>query len=196
MEPKKIVIFMGSTRANRMVDRVCAFITKIVESKGMVPVIMDPEKLPFEVLKTALHFYKNPADAPQWLRDNNELIKEADGFLLLSAEYNCTIPPALTNMLDHFPPSSFRHKPAGVVTYSMGSFGGVRASIAIMPFLNELGLINIPTGVTIPTVHHTFNEIGETKDEKIIQRADKLITELKWYVEALNAQKATCAPPS
>lgn len=72
----------------------------------------------------------------------------------------------------------------------------MRASVAIMPFLNELGVINIPTGVTIPTVQNAFNEIGETNEEKIIQRVDKLISELKWYVEALNAQKAVSAPPS
>ncbi|KAJ6640901.1 Quinone reductase [Pseudolycoriella hygida] len=195
-QPLKIVIFLGSTRPNRMAERVSVYVKKIVENKGMVPVLMDPDKIPFEVLKTPLHFYRNPADAPQFLHDNNELIKQADGYLVLSSEYNLTIPPALTNMLDHFPPSSFRHKPAGVVTYSMGQFGGMRASIALLPFLNELGIINIPTGVTIPTVQLTFNEDGETNDQKIIDRVDKLVTELKWYAEALHAQKTIGAPPS
>lgn len=83
--------------------------------------------MPFEILKNPLHFYRNPADAPQWLRDTNELIKDADGYLLLSPEYNYTLSPALTNMIDHFPPSSFRHKPAGVVSYSMGK--NIRYSI-------------------------------------------------------------------
>lgn len=57
-------------------------------------------------------------------------------------------------------------------------------------------MIHIPTGVTIPTVQTAFNENGETNEEKIVQRVDKLVTELKWYVEALNAQKAVCAPPA
>ncbi len=82
---------------------------------------LDPATLPFEILKTPLHFYRNPAEAPKWLHDTNDLIKEADGFIFLSPEYNFTLSPALTNMVDHFPPSSFRHKPAGVVTYSMGN---------------------------------------------------------------------------
>lgn len=77
--------------------------------------------MPFEIVKSPLHFYPNPADAPQWLRDTNATINDADGFLLLSPEYNYTLSPALTNMIDHFPPSSYRHKPAGVVTYSMGN---------------------------------------------------------------------------
>lgn len=39
-EPLKIVIFLGSTRSNRMVDRVCTFVKSIVESKGMTPIIL------------------------------------------------------------------------------------------------------------------------------------------------------------
>lgn len=65
-----------------------------------------------------------------------------------------------------------------------------------MPFLAELGLIRIPTGVNIPTVQNALNENGETTDEKLMQRVEKLISELKWYAEALNAKKLTCAPPS
>lgn len=57
-------------------------------------------------------------------------------------------------------------------------------------------MIKIPTEVTIPTVQKAFNENGETTEEKIVQRVDKMVTELKWYVEALKAQKAASAPPS
>ncbi|XP_037035138.1 FMN-dependent NADPH-azoreductase-like isoform X2 [Bradysia coprophila] len=192
----KIVIFLGSTRNNRMVDRVCAYVKTIVERKGMCPIIMDPAKMPFEIVKAPLHFYPNPADAPQWLRDTNDAIKEADGFLMLSPEYNYTLSPALTNMIDHFPPSSYRHKPAAVVTYSMGNFGGIVSSIAILPFMVALGLVHIPSGVTIPTVQNSFNENGETTDEGIVRRVDKLVDELKWYAEALNDKRAVCAPPS
>lgn len=139
-EPLKIVIFLGSTRNNRMVERVGAYVRTIVENKCMIPItigklnfqsklyfffknwVSDPIKINFEVLKQPLHFYQNPSDAPQWLRDINDTIKQADGFIILSSEYNATIPPALTNMIDHFPPSSFRHRPVGFVTYSMGMF--------------------------------------------------------------------------
>lgn len=65
-----------------------------------------------------------------------------------------------------------------------------------MPFMNELGLVNIPTGVNIPVVQKAFTENGETNEDKVIERVDKLINELKWYAEALNAQKLVGAPPS
>ena len=53
--------------------------------------------------------------------------------MLVSAEYNCTIPPALT----------YRHKPCSVMTYSMGNFGGCRARVALLPFISELGMVNL-----------------------------------------------------
>ena len=49
------------------------------------------------------------------------LFKEANGFVIVSPEYNATIPPALTNLLDYFPPAvCYRHKPVSIVTYCMG----------------------------------------------------------------------------
>ena len=73
-------------------------------------------------------------------------------FVIVTAEYNCSLPPALTNLLDYFPPASFRqidinriftkimnshekipiltfrHKPVSIAAYSMGPFGGIRAA--------------------------------------------------------------------
>ncbi len=61
--------------------------------------------------------------------------------MLVSSEYNGTIPPALTNLLDHFPPVSYRHKPCSVVTYASGGWGGCRARVAMLPFITELGMV-------------------------------------------------------
>ncbi len=76
--------------------------------------------------------------------------RNADGIVLVSAEYNATLPPALTNLLDHFPPASYRHKPCSLVTYSMGNFGGCRAHVALLPFVNELGMVNRRNIATSP----------------------------------------------
>ena len=78
--------------------------------------------MPFELLRQPIHFMKDPEnEAPAWLKEAHEEVKTASGFIILSAEYNCGVPPALSNMLDHFPPPSFRHRPAAIITYSMGT---------------------------------------------------------------------------
>ncbi len=72
------------------------------------------------MLKKPLNFYTDENEAPEWLRAANQKIVEADAFVVVSGEYNSSIPPALTNMLDHFPPASYSRRPALIVTYSPG----------------------------------------------------------------------------
>jgi NAD(P)H-dependent FMN reductase len=43
-----------------------------------------------------------------------------NSFIVVSPEYNATICPTLTNLMNYFPPAIYRHKPASIVTYSMG----------------------------------------------------------------------------
>ena len=62
----------------------------------------------------------NPSEAPSWMTETKTKLENSSGFIFVCAEYNATIPPALTNLLDYFPPNIFRHKPASIVTYSMG----------------------------------------------------------------------------
>ena len=76
--------------------------------------------MPFELLRQPLHFMPDQSAAPEWLRAANKSILEADGFVVVTPEYNCGLPPALVNMLDHFPPASYRHRPVGIACYSLG----------------------------------------------------------------------------
>ena len=80
----------------------------------------DPRDMKFEVLKQPLHFYRDQTEAPQWLQDAGKVVADADAYLIISPEYNSTIPPALSNMMDHFPPRSYAYKPTGICTYSPG----------------------------------------------------------------------------
>jgi NAD(P)H-dependent FMN reductase len=63
----------------------------------------------------------DPSKAPGWMRETDATIQAAAGFIVLSAEYNCNIPPALANMMAHFSPTSYRHRPCGLLSYSMGN---------------------------------------------------------------------------
>jgi NAD(P)H-dependent FMN reductase len=67
-----------------------------------------------------LHHYQDQSKAPAWLVETGKKIQEADSIVVVSAEYNHSIPPALSNMVDHFPLSFFGFKPSGIVCYSMG----------------------------------------------------------------------------
>lgn len=154
--------------------------------------------LDLPLLKKPYHFYQDKSQAPQVLQDTNKLIAEADAFLVVTAEYNHSLPPALTNMLDHFPIASYKYTPSGIVCYSMGSFGGVRASIQARSLLGELGSPNCPSVFAIPKVSSALTPEGkpEEGDTHLDKNADKLIDELEWYANALKNHKAAVGKPN
>jgi len=82
----------------------------------------DPVATAFPILKKSMpQMQYEGVEAPDWLDSLNSRLKSADAVMVVSAEYNHSIPPALSNMLDHFPPASYAYKPSGIVCYSTGT---------------------------------------------------------------------------
>jgi len=196
MAGKKIIVFISSTRDGRFGERVAQAVRPILEKAGLSIQIFDPLKMEFEMLRQPLHFMKDRNQAPSWLLKANEEIVHADGFLVVSSEYNCSIPPALSNMMDHFPPSSYRHRPCSIVTYSMGDFAGVRVAPQLLPFLNELGLVVLPSRAALANVHKKCDDQGRVTDERFEKNVMKLVDELSWYAEAMANKKNSSGPPN
>jgi len=116
--PLKIVVFLGSVRNGRMGDRVAKYVQENLEIKGMEPIMMDPLEMNVGQVLQPLQFMKDAEkEAPEWMKTANVSIQQADGFLVIASEYNCGIPPALSNLMDSFPPSSYKHRPCGLITY-------------------------------------------------------------------------------
>lgn len=145
--------------------------------------------LDLPLLKKPLHFYQDRSQAPQVLHDVDKLIRECDGFIFVSAEYNQSLPPALTNTVDHFPPASFKHRPAGICTYSMGRFAGVRAGVIIRAFLSEINTLHIPATFTIGQVNNAFSEDGVPTEDRTKDSATRMLNELDWYATAIGEYK-------
>lgn len=196
MAARKIIVFLGSTRDGRQGAKVADYVKAILEKTGLSAKIFDPLTMDLPVVRQPLHFMKDRSAAPSWMIEANEEIKAADGFVVVLSEYNCGIPPALANLMDHFPPSSYRHRPCSIVSYSMGDFGGVRAATIVQPFLNELGIVPLPSRVALPVVHKKFDEQFQPTDEKFQANVQRMADELAWYAEALASRKETAGPPS
>jgi NAD(P)H-dependent FMN reductase len=193
MPQKNIIVFVSSVRPQRMADRALTLVKNAIEARGMKVTVFDPSEMQFELIQNPLHFM-NPADAPAWLREANQLILDADGFVIVTAEYNCSLPPALANMMDHFSPASYRHRPVGLVGYSMGPFGGVRALTLLRAYVAEFGMLPLPQNVTMPTVHEALTEDGKDKEGRISKNVEKLVHELEWYVDAISNHKKIAKP--
>ncbi|GAU91917.1 hypothetical protein RvY_04083 [Ramazzottius varieornatus] len=65
-----------------------------------------PKELQLGSVRQPVNFYRRPADAPDVLHQLNKAVQDADAFIVVAAEYNSAISPALCAMMDHFPPLS------------------------------------------------------------------------------------------
>jgi len=193
----KIIVFLGSVRDGRNCVRLSNFIKKQLETKNHHVTIFDPLVMEFPILKKPLHFHGPNEKPPEWLVKYNSVIESADGYVVISGEYNRCIPPALTNMMDHFPPKSYRCKPCSIVCYSAGPGGGSTAGMQLRYFLGELGMVTPGFMFTNAAVHQAFSEDGtpDPSNDTALSKVSRLISELEWYTNALKTQTQKCGLP-
>ncbi|HUC87419.1 MAG TPA: NAD(P)H-dependent oxidoreductase [Candidatus Saccharimonadales bacterium] len=115
-----------------------------------------------------------------------ELTAWADGFFIVTPEYNHSFPGSLKRMLDS-ELQNYVHKPVAFAGASSGHWGGIRAIESLVNTVREMGLVATFTDVQFPAVQDLF-ENGELKAEHR-DRYDKIIraayAELIWMATAL-----------
>src|SRR5262245_38246080 len=190
--PLDLLIVYGSVRRDRQGIKAARFITESCRARGHRATLVDPleERLP---LLDRMYKEYAQGEAPETLLRLAGMIKAADAFLIVSGEYNHSIPPALSNLLDHFLEEYF-WRPSAIVCYSAGAFGGVRAAMQLRAMLCELGTPSIPSLLPVPRVQDAFHDDGRPRDESIVPRAERFLGELEWYATALKAARQKGVP--
>lgn len=182
-----IVVFYGSVRTARQGIKAARFVVNQCRARGHTVSLIDPLEYPLPLLDRMYKEYP-VGTAPALLQRMAKLIVAADAYIVVSGEYNHTVPPGLSNLLDHFLEEYF-WKPSAIVSYSAGSFGGVRAAMTLRAMLAELGMSSIPSLLPVPRVGSAFEDDGTPTDAAWLKRADKFLTELEWYATAMRAAR-------
>jgi NAD(P)H-dependent FMN reductase len=192
MEPLDLLVIYGSVRRDRQGIKAARFIVEACRARGHQATLVDPaeERLP---LLDRMYKEYEAGKAPEPLERLAGRIRSADGFLIVSGEYNHSIPPALSNLLDHFLEEYF-WRPSAIVCYSAGAFGGVRAAMQLRALLGELGMPSIPSLFPVPRVQDAFDDNGHPRDPAIAQRAARFLGELEWYARALKTARQAGVP--
>lgn len=144
------------------------------------------------------HFAYAKGRAPSALDELAEKIKTADGYIMLSPEYNHSMSPALANLLNHFGSSLFSYKPSIILTYSAGQWGGARAAVNMRTYLAELGCLPVSAMIHIPKAQEVFNQEGsyETNQNEAEWESyfDRGFSQLIWWAEACKVQRGQQNP--
>jgi NAD(P)H-dependent FMN reductase len=187
-----VPVIYGSVRTERQGIKAARFVVKELERRGMRPVLVDPMEKRLPLLD--LMYKEFPKDqVPPVLEELAELFRSADGFMIVSGEYNNGIPPALKNLLDHFLEEYF-WRPAGIVCYSGGRWGGVRAAMQLRMTLAEMGMVTIPSIFPNAHVQNAFMDDGTPVDPKVPEYSKEFFDEFAWYMEALRDRRKNGVP--
>src|SRR2546429_3731268 len=192
----RILVLYGSYRSDRMGIRLANLVSDRLRAGGEEVEFIDAKAIGLPMLDRMYKEYPK-GEAPERLEKLAGQIRDADGFVFITGEYNWGIQPGLKNLTDHFLEEWF-WRPAAIASYSAGRFAGVRAAIAWHGTLSEMGMVVIssptPAGPITQTLSADGKPIGEggkTLDAAIPRFAD----DLAWWMEAAKAQRARRAPP-
>lgn len=198
------LIFLGTVRDScppnppRLGLRVARACLSLCEHyENISPELIDPLEYDMgPIFKPHFSYAKGKAPAP--LNLLAEKIANADGYIVVSPEYNHSMSPALAHLLNHFGSSLFSYKPSAIVTYSAGQWGGTRAAVGMRPFLSELGCLPVSAMVHIPKAQEVFDEEGDYHQDVDNERWNgyfgRTLTQLEWWAAAAREQRAKVDP--
>ena len=178
-----ILVFYGSVRQHRQGIKAAKFVINELTARGHSAELIDALEYNFPLLDKMYKEYEK-GTAPEKMESLAAKIKKTDAFVVVSGEYNHSIPPALSNLMDHFLDEYF-FRPSAIVSYSAGQFGGVRAAMQLRAFLAEIGTVSIPSLFPIPKVQDAFDEEGKPTNEKMHTYITTFLDELEWYGSVL-----------
>lgn len=183
-----VQIVVGTTREGRFSEKVARWVTAELEARTAFDIeIVDlrEHELPFFYGPSPL---RNPRE---YHRDDvarlGRTLDRADGFIVLTAEYNHGYPAVLKNAMD-WTFVEWRRKPIAFIGW--GNVGGARAIEQLREVAVEFEMaplrhaVHILPDVMIPILR------GEDPDDlsplqQLVPRLDLLVDDLAWWVDAL-----------
>lgn len=127
-------------------------------------------------------------DPPGSVLEFKEKIRESDGVIFVTPEYNHSIPGGLKNALDWCSRADrvLVKKPTCIIGASNGNVGTARCQSHLVQVLNCPGVmaLNLPsTHVLIPNVQDDFDEEGKYTNERTINYLDKVMKKFVKWIE-------------
>jgi NAD(P)H-dependent FMN reductase len=160
----KLTVIFGSTRAGRKGEVVANWVQKGVEPDSRF-------ELDFADLREVnLPFFDEPMD-PFGMKEAGvdythpegrawaDRVKAADGFIMITPEYNHSAPAVLKNCIDWVGPE-WADKPVGFISYG-GIAGGARAVEHLRQMVIEVSLVQVANAIHFPFFQKAFDEQGQ-----------------------------------
>ncbi|MEP7284745.1 MAG: NAD(P)H-dependent oxidoreductase [Chloroflexota bacterium] len=194
----KIHVIVGSTRQNRISEKPAQWIYEYAKTKPDLDVeLIDLRDYPlplFDGPTAPMHLQGKYSD--ELVQKWSNKVAEADGYIIVSPEYNHGYPAVLKNAIDVIYPE-WNNKPVGFVSY--GTLGGARAVEQLRLVAIELQMIPIQRALPVPgpiLMALMRPQDGNTSNpfEAITWQADGFLDQLIWWTKALKVAREQQEP--
>src|ERR1700753_2562246 len=192
----RILVFYGSYRSERMCIRLAEFLVERVGRRGEAVELIDAKAVNLPMLDRMYKEYP-PGKAPEQLQQLAGKIRDADGFVFITGEYNWGIQPGLKNLTDHFLEEWF-WLPVAIASYSAGRLSGARSATAWHGTLSEMGMVVISSTLAVGGIARALSADGTPTAEgrkHLEAEFPRFADDLAWWVEAARLQRSRKAPP-
>jgi NAD(P)H-dependent FMN reductase len=190
----RLQVIIGSTRPTRAADLVAPWVIEKASAHPAFEVeVLDLRDWPLPIFGE--HFgsigdLADPTYSEPIVRAWNQKVKEGEAYLIITPEYNHSVPGVLKNALDNvFVSFALRNKPVATVAYSNGIGAGIRAIEHLAHIVIETDAVPLRNTVPIPHVADAF-ENGQPKDPMPEIALEILLDDLAWWADALSKARA------
>ncbi|WP_460067974.1 NADPH-dependent FMN reductase [Streptomyces sp. YKOK-I1] len=191
----KLKIILGTSRPTRAADKVAPWVASVAAAHENFDVeVLDLRDWPLPFF--AEHFgtigdINDPTYSEPLVKAWNRKIKDADAYIVVTGEYNHSIPGVLKNAIDSVWLShAFRNKPVAAVGYSAGIGGGTRAIEHLAQIMVEAEAVPLRNTVVIPFVNDAFDDADRPTSLLTKAGLDVVLDDLAWWSAALEQARA------
>ena len=175
-----IAIISASVRTGRRSHRMALFFRNYILENNLAGVeLLDLNEYKFPIFEERLSSMQNPSSE---VLQFAQKIRDADGVIIVTPEYNGGYPASLKNAIDLLY-NEWKRKPVALATASYGQFGGAQVTTSLVFTLWKIGVRLVPAMYPGPHVQDAYTEDGyAVSKNETEKRAEIFIEELLWYI--------------
>ena len=157
-----IAIISSSVRRERKSHSVALYFHKYLTVHNIgTSEILDLKDYNFPIFEDTIKTNEEPSEK---ILDFASKIKNADGIIIVTPEYNGGYPASLKNAIDLLY-DEWHSKPISICTVSSGSFGGSQALLSLQFILWKIGAWTVTNMFPVSNVEQNFDEEGNAKNK-------------------------------
>lgn len=173
-----ILVILGTVRQGRASEAVANYVHgKLASHPDVETELLDIRDLDLPM-----------TDEGEVLADRNteyvKKIERADGYLIVSPEYNHGYPGSLKRALD-ICFGQYKHKAVAICGVSNGIFGGARMIEQLSNILRDFFMAVSRHDLVFPKAPEAFDENGQPKDPAVHGRTEAAIAELIFLTKSM-----------